>query len=471
MGTNPRAPSDTDYEQDLLQGPRARVLVVDDDPLTLKNLARILKKEGYRVTLATGGKEAIEKIETGVFDVVLTDLVMGDVNGLDVLASAKARSPDTEVIILTGYATVSSAIDAMRRGAYHYLQKPLRPDEVRCVVANALEKNRLRLTVRSLARGREQARGVDQIIGQSPSIVALKKMILHVAATDSNVLITGESGTGKELVARALHEESRRAGKPFQAINCGSFSESLLANELFGHEREAYTGAVSARPGLLEEANGGTLFFDEIGDMPPSMQAKLLRVIQERELIRVGGTRRIPIDVRIVAATNKDLKRAVESGLFRKDLYYRVAVVLFEIPSLAERKEDIPLLAHHFLRKIQKRSQTLLRGFDHEAMDLMMRYDYPGNVRELENIVERAAAFATGDMITPHDLPPDIKEMDVFSFHKERQHFWTLQEMEREYIDWVIKKVGKNKSRVARVLGIDRVSLYRKMKKHQIAEE
>jgi len=451
--------------------PAGKVLVVDDDRVNLKNVSRILKKDGYDVYMAAGGKEAVAKIERNSFDVVLTDLVMEDIDGLQVLGFVKEHAPDTEVIILTGYATVSSAIEAMKKGAYHYLQKPLRMDELRCVVAHAFEKNCLRRQLRTLVSQREEARGIDQIIGRSASIVALKKMILHAAATDSNVLISGESGTGKELVARAIHQESRRAEKQFQAINCGSFSEELLANELFGHEKEAYTGAVSSRRGLLEAADGGTLFFDEIGDMPPAMQAKLLRVIQERELIRVGGTRPIPIDVRIIAATNKDLKRAVESGLFRKDLYYRIAVVLFHVPSLADRKEDIPLLANHFLQKIQKRSHKLLRGFDPEAMELMERYDYPGNVRELENIVERAAAFATGETIRAEDLPPDIKHMEVFSFHKEGSHFHTLQEMEKEYIDWVMKRVGRNKSRVARILGIDRVSLYRKMKKHQIAEE
>ncbi len=264
---------------------------------------------------------------------------------------------------------------------------------------------------------------------------------------------------------------SPRAGKRFLAINCGSFTEDLLANELFGHEREAYTGATSARPGLLESADGGTIFFDEVGDMPLSMQAKLLRVIQEGELIRVGGVRPIFVDVRIIGATNKDLKKAIQGGQFRQDLYYRLNVVPLHLPSLAERKEDVPLLAHHFLKKVVMRSNKALLGFTSEALELMRRYDYPGNIRELENIVERCVAFATGDRIGTEDLPPDIKEMEVFSFHKEAHPFRTLEEIEKEYIHWVMAKAGKNKSRTARILGIDRVSLYRKLKKYQIVEE
>jgi DNA-binding NtrC family response regulator len=308
-------------------------------------------------------------------------------------------------------------------------------------------------------------------VGQSPAIITLKKIIPQIASTDSNILITGESGTGKELVARAIHQLSPRVEKRFLAINCGSFTEDLLANELFGHEREAYTGATSGRPGLLESAAGGTIFFDEVGDMPLSMQAKLLRVIQEGELFRVGGVRPISIDVRIIGATNKDLKKAIRTGLFREDLYYRLNVVPLHLPSLAERKEDIPLLTNHFLKKVVTRSHKMLLGFTAEALELMRRYDYPGNVRELENIVERCAAFTSEDRIRPEDLPPDIKEMDVFSFHKESHPFRTLEELEKEYIHWVMTKAGKNKSRAARILGIDRVSLYRKLKKYEIVEE
>lgn len=448
-----------------------KLLVVDDDPVGLKNMARYLKRQGHNITLASGGKQALNKIQADCFDLILTDLVMDEVDGLEVLGYSKKNSPDTEVIILTGYAEVSSAIEAMKKGAFHYLQKPLRLDELQCVVANAVEKVGLRHEIRRLSSEKDSTWGVEQIVGQSRAMISLKKIIPQIAATDSNILVTGESGTGKELVARAIHQESPRASRRFLAINCGSFTEDLLANELFGHEKEAYTGATSVRPGLLESADRGTIFFDEVGDMPLSMQAKLLRAIQERELIRVGGVNPISIDIRIIGATNKDLKKIVESGQFRQDLYYRLNVVPLHLPSLAERKEDIPLLASHFLKKIVKRSNKILLGFASDAMELMRRYDYPGNVRELENVVERAAAFAAGEMIRPEDLPPDIKEMDLFSFHKETHPLRTLMELEREYINWVMEKAGRNKSQVARILGIDRVSLYRKLKKFQIIEE
>jgi len=450
---------------------RGKLLLVDDDDVGLKNMARVLRRKGHDATLASGGKEALAKIQKHCFDLILTDLVMDEVDGLEVLGYAKRNSPDTEVIIMTGYAAVSSAIEAMKKGAYHYLQKPLRMDELHCVVDNALEKVRLRDEIRRLSSQKDKPWGLDQIVGQSPAIIALKKIIPQIASTDSSILITGESGTGKELVARAVHQLSPRAEKRFLAINCGSFAEDLLANELFGHEKEAYTGAASARPGLLESADGGTIFFDEVGDMPLSMQAKLLRVIQEGELIRVGGVRPTSIDVRIVGATNKDLNKAIQGGQFRRDLYYRLNVVPLHLPSLAERKEDIPLLAHHFLKRMAMRSNRMLLGFDTDAMELMRRYDYPGNVRELENIVERCAAFATEDRIRAEDLPPDIKEMEVFSFHREARPLRTLGDLEREYIRWVMTKTEKNKSQAARILGIDRVSLYRKLKKHQIVEE
>ncbi len=446
-----------------------RLLVVDDDAVNLKNLSRFLKRKGYGVVPASGGKEALNKFRGDRFDLVVTDLVMDEVDGLQILSHVKEQVPDSEVIIMTGYASVSTAIEAMKKGAFHYLQKPVQLDELRCVVSNAMEKINLRREVRRLTSHR--ARGIEKIIGQSRPILELKSFLPQIAATHSNILITGESGTGKELVARAVHQLSPRADKRFLALNCGSFSEDLLANELFGHEREAYTGATSARPGLLESADGGTIFFDELGDMPLSMQAKLLRVIQERELLRVGGVSPVSIDVRIIGATNKDLKRSVKAGQFRQDLYYRLNVVPLHIPSLSERKEDIPLLAVHFLGKVSERSGKKLLGFASEAMELLGRYDYPGNVRELENIVERSAAFSTEELILPRDLPADITEMDVFSFHKESHPFRSLEELEREYIHWVMERSEHNKSRVARILGIDRVSLYRKLKKYQITEE
>jgi len=459
---------------DLLEGTareQAAILVVEDDPVGLKNLVRALRREGYKVSSASGGRQALEKIQAGSFDLILTDLVMDSVDGLEVLSHAKKISPETEVIVLTGHAAVSTSIQAMKKGAYDYLQKPVRLDELKCIVAKALEKVRLRTQVQELLAVRSEVRGRDRLIGRSAPILRLKKMIPQFAATDAHILITGESGTGKELVARAVHEESRRASHCFLAINCGSFTEELLANELFGHEREAFTGAVSSRAGLLESADRGTLFLDEVADMPLPMQAKLLRVVQEKELIRVGGVKPISIDVRIIAATNKNLKRLVEAGQFRQDLFYRLNVIPIHLPPLRERREDIPLLAQFFLRTVAKRFEKNLMGFSAEAMELLTRYNYPGNVRELENIVERAAALATQERIGPEDLPADMREMEVFSLDREPSELRTLEELEKEYIDWVMRTTGRNKSRVARILGIDRVSLYRKLKKHQIREE
>jgi DNA-binding NtrC family response regulator len=443
---------------------------VDDDPVNLKNMARCLKKKGFEIQLASGGKHAQARIKTEEFDLILTDLVMDDVTGLDLLCHVKQQSPMTEVVILTGYGAVSSAIEAMKSGAFHYLQKPLNPEELLCVVANALEKVHLRRQISQLTSAANGGYGAEKIIGQNRAMVQLKSLLPQIAATDSNILVTGESGTGKELVAQAIHQLSPRAASRFVGINCGSFTEDLLANELFGHEREAYTGATSARAGLLESANRGTIFFDEVGDMPPTMQAKVLRVIQERELLRVGGVSPVSIDVRIIGATNKDLKRSIKAGEFRQDLYYRLNVIPLHLPSLAERKEDIPLLANHFLVRFARRSGKNLIGFSPEALQHLRRYDYPGNVRELENVVERCAALATGELILPTDLPEDIREMDVFSFHKEAHPLRSLEEMEREYIHWVMERAARNKSKVARILGIDRVSLYRKLKKYQITE-
>jgi len=451
------------------QESRPRLLVVDDDPVNLKNVARFLKRRGHAAQTASGGKEALRKIRKGGVDLVLTDLVMEEVDGLQVLEQVRKLLPDSEVILMTGYASVSTAIEAIKKGAFHYLQKPIQLEELLCLVENALEKVELRRQVRRLTL--DGAGEIHRIIGQSRPILKLKALLPQIAATDSNILITGESGTGKERVARAIHQLSPRAGKRFLAVNCASFTEELLANELFGHEREAYTGATSARPGLLESAHGGTLFFDELGDMPLAMQAKLLRVIQERELLRVGGVTPVAIDVRIIGATNKDLKRSVQAGQFRQDLYYRLHVVPLHMPSLAERREDIPLLAAHFLARLRMRSGSGPVGFSPEAVQLLERYDYPGNVRELENIVERSAAFARQESILPEDLPADIAQMDVFSIHREPQPLRSLEELEREYIHWVMRREEHNKSRAARILGIDRVSLYRKLKKHQIQED
>ena len=447
---------------------KERILVVDDDPIARKALRRILKNKDYEVKTAASGEAALNILDKEEFDLVLTDLIMESVDGLEVLSRVKKANPDTEVIIMTGYGSVNSAIEAVKKQAFHYIEKPLRPDEVRHLAARALEKKRLNIEVSELRKKVDS--GFKNIIGKSPTMIKIKRIIRQIAASDSNVLITGESGTGKELIAHAIHQVSRRSNAKFLPINCASFNEELLANELFGHEKDAFTGATSSRPGLLEHADGGTIFFDEVGDMSQAMQSKLLRVIQERELIRVGGTKPINIDIRIIAATNKDLKKAMGLGSFREDLFYRLNVIPIRMPSLSERKKDIPVLTQYFLTRFNLKNQRKVMSFSKDAMELLKSYHYPGNVRELENIVERAVSLAGTEIIEVEDLPEDLREIELFTVRRDKLHLKSIHEIEMEYIEWVLEQCKHNKSRAAKILGIDRVSLYRKLKKTQIRE-
>ncbi|HDM08961.1 MAG TPA: sigma-54-dependent Fis family transcriptional regulator, partial [Desulfobacteraceae bacterium] len=399
---------------------KPRILVVDDEPIALQNLEHIMLKEGYQVLALDSGVEAIKHLEKTEFDIVLTDLKMQPIDGLQVLEHAKQRSPDTEVILITAYATVDTAVEAMKKGAYHYISKPFKLDEVRHTVRTALEKRQLKKEVSELrAKVKEQAQ-IPMIIGKSAKMLSLQETIRQIAPTDCNVLILGETGTGKELVARAIHQLSPRAEKRFLAFNCGAFSEELLANELFGHEKEAFTGARGVKKGLLEAASGGTVLLDEIGDMPLSMQVKLLRVLQEKKLIRVGGTEEIPADIRVLAATNKDLRKEVRKRTFRQDLYYRLNVITLEVPALTERRDDIPLLAHHFLKKFADAQNKDVEKISDEVMDILMAYEFPGNVRELENIIERAVVLCEGDTVQPKHLPPDLQQFTL-RVHRPRQ--------------------------------------------------
>jgi DNA-binding NtrC family response regulator len=445
----------------------ARILVVEDEPIARGNLEHVLRREGYDIVAVANGELAIRELERGEFDLVLTDLRMQPVGGLEVLQRARELHPHTEVIVITGFATVSSAVEAMQSGAFYYVPKPYKIDEVRILVRQALEKRSLRREVIELRR-KLQGRGeAPLIIGGSPAMEALKRAIQQVAPADCGVLILGETGTGKELVARAIHQLSGRADKRFLAVNCGAFSEDLLANEFFGHEREAFTGARGVKKGLLEAAQGGTVLLDEIGDMPLPMQVKLLRVLQERNLIRVGGTDEVPVDLRILAATNKDLKHEAEQGAFRRDLYYRLNVISLHVPRLADRKEDIPILSLHFLSRISQAQGKRVEAISDEVMDVLMSYEFPGNVRELENIMERAVTLATGSTVEVHHLPQDLQEGGRLARRSGRD-FMTLEQNEREYITWVLEQAGDNKTRAAEILGIDRVSLWRKLKRFGI---
>lgn len=443
----------------------SRILIADDERIARDNLEHVLRKEGYEVVSVPNGAVAIQELEKSDFDLVLTDLRMQPVDGAQVLERARELHPDTEVIVITGFATITSAVDAMRKGAYHYIPKPYNLDEVRIIVRQALEKRALRREVSELRRQVGIKKDSSLLIGKSPPMESLKRTIEQIAPSDSSVLILGDTGTGKELVAKTIHNLSARSERRFLAINCGAFTEELFANELFGHEREAFTGARGVKRGLLEAANGGTIFLDEIGDMPLSMQVKLLRVLQEKTMMRVGGTDDIPVNVRIIAATNKDLKQEVELGNFRQDFYYRLNVITLYVPRLAERQDDILLLTFHFLHKIAKSQEKPVESISDEATEILLSYEYPGNVRELENIVERAVTLANGQKIEARHLPLDLQHIAV-RVRRPEQDLMTLDENEREYILWVLRQVNDNKTKAAEILGIDRVSLWRKIKRY-----
>jgi DNA-binding NtrC family response regulator len=448
---------------------RGKILIVEDEPIARENLDHILLKEGYDTVAVDSGVKAFQELERQEFDLVLTDLRMQQIDGMQVLERTKELYPETEVVVITGFATVSTAVEAMQKGAYYYLPKPYKIEEVRILVRQALEKRWLRQEVTDLKRQVQSQRAVPFLVGKSPKIEALKQTIEQIAPTDATVLILGETGTGKELVARAIHHLSLRAEKRFLAINCGAFTEELLANELFGHEREAFTGARGVKKGLLEAASGGTVLLDEIGEMPPSMQVKLLRVLQEKTLMRVGGTTEIPVDIRILAATNKDLKGEVERGAFRQDLYYRINVVTLQVPPLVERQDDIPLLCQHFLRKFAEAQGKAVDQIAPEVMEALLNYEFPGNIRELENIMERAVTLCAGRFIEMPHLPLDFQQPHMFQVQRhQKREFHTLEENEKEYISWVVKQVNGNKTKAAEILGIDRVSLWRKLKRYDL---
>ncbi len=442
-----------------------RILVVDDEKVALNNLVYILKKEGYDVVGTQSGPRALSLLDEEEFDLILTDLKMEKVDGMQILERSRELHPGTEVIMITGYATVDSAISAMKAGAYHYISKPFKLDEVRKVVKEALEKKELKQENVKLREQLRQFEGKPQIITTNSHMKQILEMVRQVAATDTNIVITGESGTGKELFANLIHHNSARSKGPMLSINCGAFTEELLANELFGHEKGAFTGAETVKKGLVEMADTGTLFLDEIAEMPLPMQVKLLRVIQEKELLRLGGVESIKVDVRFVCATNRDLQEEVKLGHFRQDLYFRINVISIEIPPLSARKDDIPLLSLYFLKKYGTLMRKDVEAISEEAMEILLHYDFPGNVRELENIIERGVALTRGQTIEKIHLPDDLRGAALQTFRKKDDKYPSLEEMERSYIQWVLKEVGENKTEAAKYLGIDRVSLWRKLKK------
>jgi DNA-binding NtrC family response regulator len=443
-----------------------RILIVDDEKIALRNLEHVMKKEGYEVTGTQSGQNALALIEGQQFDVVLTDLRMEKVDGMQILRRCRELHPDAEVVMITGYATLESAVEAMKQGAFYYIAKPFRLDEVRKVVSEALAKVRLKRENRNLREQIETYQGKVKIITQDGNMEALLDTARQIAPTDCNVIVSGESGTGKELFARYIHFNSRRAEGPFFAVNCGAFTEDLLANELFGHEKGAFTGAMTMKKGLTEMASGGTLFLDEITEMPPSMQVKLLRVIQEKQVLRVGATEPVNVDVRFVAATNRNIQDSIKSGNLRQDLYFRLNVVSIHIPPLSDRRDDIVLLSYYFLKKYTVLMKKNIQEISQEVIALLMNYDFPGNVRELENIIERGVALANGTTIETAHLPEDLRELSIRTFRKKEGKIPSLEEQEMSYIRWVLQEVGSNKTLAAQILGIDRVSLWRKLKKY-----
>ncbi len=447
-----------------------RMLIVEDEKTALKNLEHVMKKEGYRVTGTMSGPNALQLLEKNEYDIVLTDLKMEKVDGVEVLEKSKTLYPDSEVIMITAYASIPSAVETMKKGAYDYIAKPFNLDDVRKAVRAALERVALRKENTQLREQLQQFEGKVKIVTQNSMMEKLLETARQIAPTDCNVLITGESGTGKELFARYLHFTSNRNQSGFFAINCGALTEDLLANELFGHEKGAFTGANSLKKGIIESASGGTLFLDEITEMSGAMQVKLLRVLQEKELIRVGGTDAIEADVRILAASNRNLHEATMQKRFRQDLYYRLNVVSLHIPPLSERRDDIPLLCQHFLKKYSALMNKDVREISPSVIGLLMNYDFPGNVRELENIVERGVALANEHVVEMAHLPDDLKDLDIKTFRRKEGRYPTLAEQELSYIRWVLQETGGNKTLTAGILGIDRVSLWRKIKKYEMEE-
>lgn len=439
----------------------SKVLIVDDERSIRDVLQVVFRKEGHTVSAASGFQEATQQLKNGSFDLVITDIKMTDGSGIDVLREVKSENAETLVIMMTAYATTENAIQALKMGAADYILKDNEDfiQELKISVSKSLEFYRLRQEHRLLKQQFGQQNGIDQIIGNSPMMKELFRAIETIGATQSTVLITGESGTGKELVAKAIHLNSSRADLPFVSINCGAFPETLLESELFGYMRGAFTGASSNKKGLFEIADKGTIFLDEIGEMSLSMQVKILRVLQERKFRRVGGTDEVSVDVRVIAATNKELLKLVSENRFREDLYYRVSVIPLDIPPLRKRKEDIPLLVGHFLNKYNVQMQRSILGVSEEAMRQLEHYDWPGNVRELENTIERAVAFETGEEIRPERLPTRISclnSSESSDYDKIPENGIDLErhlsDIEKSYILEALHKTGGVQTRAAELL-------------------
>jgi DNA-binding NtrC family response regulator len=447
---------------------QVNILVIDDEATMRDSCQQTLSRGGNRVEVAEDGSSGLAMLERKSFDLVILDLKMPGLSGMEILKNIKEDNPEAMVIVITGYATVESAVEAMKKGAYDFIPKPFTPESLRVIVNRALEKRQLALE-NVLLRGELKASfGPEVIVGQSKSMKKVEELVRKVGPTDTTVLISGESGTGKELVARAIHRYSSRQDKPFVAVDCGSLVENLFESELFGHVKGSFTGATATKYGRFELANGGTLFFDEIGNISINIQTKLLRVIQEREITKVGSSQVIKVDVRIVAATNKDLQKDVKTGTFREDLFYRLSVVPIALPPLRERRDDIPLLATHFLSKYNKKRRKNIKAISDRAMKALVEYDWPGNVRELENAIERAVVLAESDVVKASDLLYYGLTVDAPSSKSDVSAAQRLIDVEREHIAKTLKMFHGHRGKTAESLGIDRKTLRAKLSRYKI---
>jgi DNA-binding NtrC family response regulator len=457
-----------------------RILVIDDEMIVCESCKRILEEEGYEVETALSGKEAFDKMKTSPFDIVITDLKMPGIGGMEVLKTFRKEYPDSIIIMITGFSTVETAVEAMKLGAFDYIPKPFTPDEVSIVVKKAVEKKSLMLENIYLRQELQEKYGFHNIVGKSKRMQEIYRIIAKVAMTDSTVLIYGQSGTGKELIARAIHFNSPRGDKQFVPVDCAALSENLLESELFGHVRGSFTGAVTTKPGLFEVADGGTVFLDEVGNISLSIQAKLLRVLQEREFTPVGGTKAKKVDIRLIAATNKDLEKMIKEEVFREDLYYRLNIVPIYLPTLKERQEDIPLLAVHFLKKYAEEMGKTIRGFTPEAMEKMMKYPWPGNVRELENMIERTVVMIDDEMVRmEHLILPGQQEKEILENQipmsseelkeiKKQMREKAVEEIERAFVLNALERHQWNVTRAAEEVGMLRPNFQALMRKYNL---
>jgi DNA-binding NtrC family response regulator len=444
-----------------------KILVVDDEESIRNSFKQVLAKDGHWATIVENGNLALELVKKNQFDLAFVDLKMPGIDGMEVLKQIRNLSPKTDVVIITGFGTVATAVEAMKFGAYDYIQKPFPVETIRQVLNKIVEKKNILMGSKAKQLKFDRNGQIETIIGESPRMLEVYELVQKVAPTDSTVLITGETGTGKELIAKAIHFNSLRKNKPFLTVDCSSLVETLFESELFGHVKGSFTGAIATKHGSFELANGGSFFFDEIGNISLNIQAKILRAIQEREIKRVGATETIKVDVRVIAATNTNLRQAVEDGTFREDLFYRISVIPIHLPPLRERKEDIIPLANRFLDKYNQRRFKALKGFSPKVKEIFLNYTWHGNVRELENVVERAVVIEDADEITVASLPPHIRGTENQSEPAD-QEIKSLGQLEKEHIIRTLKATDGNRSKTARLLGIDRKTLYDKIKRYGI---